>query len=113
MSSSSTKHDSNSRPRNVAHAVVIKSGDLFLLCRHDGEVPAGNQDGFGLYYHDCRYLDGYEMRLAGTPPNSLLANAERGSVAEFELTNEKLGFGHYAIKEQTFGIKVQRVIDSK
>ncbi len=112
--SHTSKHDPAPRPRNVAQAIVIKSEDIFFLCRHDGGVPAGNQDGYGLYYHDCRYLDGYEMRLADTPPNALIASAERGSVAEFELTNEKLNSDRGdTIPEQTFGIKVQRVIDSK
>lgn len=100
-------------PRSVARAIVIKDEDIFFLAEHDGGVPEGNQDGFGLYYHDCRYLNGYTLRIAGTAPNALGSTAERGSVAQFELTNEKLQLsaGHF-IPEQTFGITLQRVIDS-
>ncbi len=100
-------------PRNVSRAVVIKNEDIFLLAEHGGGIPVGNQDGFGLYYHDCRYLDGYEIRISGTSPNPLVSTAERGSVAEFELTNEKLTKNGLSIPEQTFGIRLQRVIDSK
>jgi glycogen debranching enzyme len=100
-------------PRNVARAVVIKDEDIFFLAEHDGGVPVGNQDGFGLYYHDCRFLDGYEIRIAGTAPNALVSTAARGSLAQFELTNEALQLeGAEAVAEQMFGITLERVIDS-
>jgi glycogen debranching enzyme len=93
---------------------VIKDEDIFFLAEHDGGVPAGNQDGFGLYYHDCRFLDGYTLRIAGTAPNPLVATADRGSIARFESTNEKLKLDKSnSIPEQTFGITLQRVIDSQ
>ncbi|HET6934450.1 MAG TPA: glycogen debranching N-terminal domain-containing protein, partial [Candidatus Angelobacter sp.] len=99
-------------PRSVARAIVIKDEEIFFLAEHDGGVPAGNQDGFGLYYHDCRYLNGYTLRIAGTPPNVLGSTAQRVGIAQFELTNEKLQLhpGQF-IPEQTFGITLQRVID--
>jgi glycogen debranching enzyme len=99
-------------PRNIARAVVIKDRDVFFLAERDGGIPSGNQDGFGLYYHDCRYLGGYTVRIGGTAPNALLATAERGSIAMFELTNEKLQLGTRTIPKQTIGITLQRVIDS-
>jgi glycogen debranching enzyme len=106
--------ENQSLPRNVARAVVIKDEDIFLLAEHDGGVPQGNQDGFGLYYHDCRFLDGYELKIAGTPPNALVASSEKGSVAEFELTNEQLDLGNgKSVARQTFGLKLQRAIDSQ
>ena len=37
-------------PRSVARAIVIKDEEIFFLAEHDGGVPPGNQDGFGLYY---------------------------------------------------------------
>ena len=99
-------------PRNIAGAIVIKDRDVFFLADHAGGIPAGNQDGFGLYYHDCRYLDGYTIRIADTAPNALLATCDRGSIATFESTNEKLQLGTRTIPEQTIGISLQRVIDS-
>jgi glycogen debranching enzyme len=105
--------ENTATPRNVARAVVIKAGDIFLLSEQNGEIPAGNQDGFGLYHHDCRYLDGYNIQFAGTAPNVLVTNAHRGSIAEFELTNEKLQVeGSKAVAPQTFGITLHRIIDS-
>jgi glycogen debranching enzyme len=105
--------ETSASPRNVAGAVVIKNEDIFFLAEKDGGVPAGNPDGFGLYYHDCRYLDGYEVRIGGTMPNALVATANRGSAAEFELTNEQLRpASGESIPQQTFGITLQRAIDS-
>jgi glycogen debranching enzyme len=103
---------SSAAPRNVARAVVSKAGDVFFLSERNGELPADNQDGFGLYYHDCRYLDGYRIRFSGTPPNVLVSAANRGSIAEFELTNEQLQVPDAkSIPVQTFGVHIQRVID--
>ncbi len=104
-------NNSSAAPRNVARAVVTKAGDVFFVSEQNAELPADNQDGFGLYYHDCRYLDGYRIRLAGTPPNVLVSAANRGSIAEFELTNEELQVSQSSIPVQTFGVHLQRIID--
>jgi glycogen debranching enzyme len=113
MTHTHSPNDSSVAPRNVAKAVVTKAGDVFFLSEQNGELPANNQDGFGLYYHDCRYLDGYRIRFAGTPPNVLLSASNRGSIAEFELTNQQLQVpgGESTVPVQTFGVHLQRVID--
>ena len=91
---------------------MIKAADVFLLSEQNGEIPVGNEDGFGLYYHDCRYLDGYSLQFSRTTPNILVASAHGGSIAEFELTNENLMRGdNQAVAAQTFGISLRRIID--
>lgn len=91
---------------------MIKAGDLFVLSEQSGAIPAENQDGFGLYYHDCRYLDGYNIQFSGTTPNILVTTAHRGSMSEFELTNEDLQIAeHTDVASQTFGISLRRIID--
>src|SRR5256885_16947106 len=82
--------ENTSAPRNVARAVVIKAADVFLLSEQNGEIPVGNEDGFGLYYHDCRYLDGYSLQISGTAPNILVASAHGGYIAKIEITKVKL-----------------------
>jgi hypothetical protein len=67
--------------RSIARAVVIKDEELFLVTEMDGSVPFDGGHGFGLYYHDCRFLDGYELRLSGRRPESLVHTAEEGDVA--------------------------------
>src|SRR5438552_3694918 len=55
---------------NVAEALVIKNGNLFFLSEPDGTVPLAPGHGFGLYYHDCRFLNGYELKICGRKPRS-------------------------------------------
>ena len=63
--------------RGIAHAIVIKDENIFFLAEPSGDVPLGGEHGLGLYYHDCRYLDGYELRLAGVAPDMLLPTRGR------------------------------------
>jgi hypothetical protein len=70
-------------PDNVSQAVVIKDEDVFFLCDRRGNVPLGNQQGFGLYYHDCRFLQGYELSIAGAALTSLASTSEHGFMSEF------------------------------
>lgn len=103
-----------SQARSIAEAVIIKDEDLFLVSERDGSVPLGGQHGFGLYYHDCRYLNGYDLCLAGESPDQLVASAGRGSSAIFELTNSELHIApRKVLPAQTIGIKSERVMDGR
>lgn len=98
---------------DISDAVVIKDEDMFFLAAPDGDVPLEGEHGFGLYYHDCRFLNGYEMKLAGSKPTSLVATAALGFRAIFQLTNPdiRMADGTLIPKEQ-IGIKWVRMIDS-
>jgi glycogen debranching enzyme len=76
--------------RTLADALVIKSQDIFFLCERDGRVPVKGKHGLGLYYHDCRYLNGYELKLGGADLSPLVATAGAGSKADLELSNPDL-----------------------
>ncbi|MBI4493925.1 MAG: amylo-alpha-1,6-glucosidase [Chloroflexi bacterium] len=99
--------------RSIADAVVVKDEDLFFLAKPDGTVPLGGEHGFGLYYHDCRYLHGYELTLADTYPEALVSSEARGFMAVFELTNPDLRMvdGQLIPKEE-IGITWERTVDS-
>jgi hypothetical protein len=43
--------------KRIAGALVVKHRGVFFLCRADGQIPVGGAHGFGLYYHDCRFLN--------------------------------------------------------
>src|SRR2546430_1992185 len=75
---------------NVAEALVIKNGNLFFLSEPDGTVPLARGHGFGLYYHDCRFLNGYELKISGRKPEVLVRNADRGFMAMLGLSNPNL-----------------------
>src|SRR5437868_396208 len=98
---------------SIAHAVVIKDEDLFLVTDDDGKVPIDGNHGFGLYYHDCRYLNGYQLTLAGQPLDLLVGTATRGFSATFELTNPDIDLpsGSFA-RRQMLILKWERIIDA-
>ena len=80
-------HGAPSVTGSIAGAVVVKNGNLFFLADSAGIVPLGGNHGFGLYYHDCPYLSGYDLKLAGANPLCLVSTAEKGYLATFQLTN--------------------------
>lgn len=99
---------------SIARAPIIKDEDVFFVSRQSGAVPLRNRQGYGLYYHDCRYLNGYEIKLAGENLEPLVASALHGFLARFELTNPQLQLpGGTVLKKQQIGVRLERVIDSK
>jgi glycogen debranching enzyme len=98
--------------RSIADAVVLKDGDVFFLTEPDGQVPPVPGHGFGLYYHDCRFLSGYRLQLAGMVPLVLGATAKGGCDAVFELTNEDGAAAEQdVIPKETLGIRWERSLD--
>lgn len=99
--------------QSIVDAVVIKNQNIFLLTRPDGRVPlGGGWHGLGLYYHDCRFLNGYDINLSGTEPTSLAATASKGYMALLQLTNPDLRtMNGRLIRKEEIGIKWERVID--
>jgi glycogen debranching enzyme len=99
--------------RSIAHAIVIKDEDLFFLARPDGSVPLGDHHGYGLYYHDCRFLNGYEIKIGGTRPDPLAATAAGGFTAIFQLTNPDITMPSGALlPKEHLGITWERTIAS-
>jgi glycogen debranching enzyme len=98
--------------RSIANAVVLKQGDLFLIAEPDGQLPATSTHGLGLYYHDCRYLCTYELRLNGTAPVSLGVTAAAGDHGIVQLTNPELDDPAYgALPRDTLDIEWSRSLD--
>jgi glycogen debranching enzyme len=94
-------------------AVVLKDENLYFLAARDGSVPLGGKHALGLFYHDTRYLDGYELRVGDAQPEGLVANASSTYMATFELTNADMLSAHgVPIPKQRIGIKWERIIDA-
>lgn len=98
---------------SITHAVVIKHGDLFFLSEPDGSVPLSDGHGFGLYYHDCRFLNGYELRVAGRRPEALVRNAELGYKAVLGLSNPEIHSDGKVLPKHLVEIRWSRVISSE
>jgi glycogen debranching enzyme len=97
---------------SIADAVVFKDGDLFLLTRPDGSIPLHHAHGYGLYYHDCRFLNGYELRLGGSPAVPLGSTAAAGERGAFELTNPDLRIdGRTTLHKEGISLRWERRLD--
>ncbi|MBI4787315.1 MAG: hypothetical protein HY782_09745 [Chloroflexi bacterium] len=97
---------------SIADAIVIKNQNVFFLTTPDGNVPLKKNHGYGLYYHDCRYLSGYTLRLADAKPNVLISDAAQGFRAIFDMTNNEIQVdeGRHIPKDD-IGITWERVLD--
>jgi glycogen debranching enzyme len=105
-------HVAPSFTSSIADATVIKCEDIFFLMAPDGGVPVRGTHGLGLYYHDCRYLDGYELEVNGGTPRVLAATAPEGDRAVLELTNPDITSKKFAASgTPVLGIRWERKLD--
>jgi glycogen debranching enzyme len=75
---------------NLAETVVIKNDNVFAVTERDGAVPLERGHALGIYYDDCRFVSGHELRLNGSPLRLLVASAQDGTASLHELTNPTL-----------------------
>jgi glycogen debranching enzyme len=71
---------------NLADALVIKRGNLFMVAPRDGDLP-GAPHPHGLWYRDCRHLSLHRLRLNGETPLLLQASDALGTRSLHELTH--------------------------
>lgn len=107
-------HDAASVTRSIATAIVLKEGDLFILTEPGGFVPMAGGHGFGLYFHDCRYLDGYELHVAGAQPDVLVSTTVSGFMALSQLVAPDMVLPDgRLLQKESVAIRRERVIDSE
>ncbi|MHC1754069.1 MAG: glycogen debranching N-terminal domain-containing protein [Methanosarcina sp.] len=75
---------------SIINEMVIRDNGLTFVTQENGEIPITENYGYGLYYHDCRYLSGFLMRLMDTPPTQVLSSDERGFRSTLMVTNPEL-----------------------
>jgi glycogen debranching enzyme len=97
---------------SIADAVVVKDGEPFFLCPPDGQIPVSRHHGFGLYHHDTRFLNGYELTIGGVRANALAATAITGSHGVLELTTPEIDLGGgRTIAKERLAIRWSRQLD--
>ena len=74
--------------------VILKQNDVFVVSDINGDVPAGNDLGLGLYRADTRFLSTFELRINGRQPILLNNSVGQAYVANFQLVNPMLEAGH-------------------
>ncbi|MDX8528860.1 glycogen debranching N-terminal domain-containing protein [Mesorhizobium sp. MSK_1335] len=99
---------------SIAGAITVKSLDAYYVIASDAQIPVTGGHGFGLYFHDCRFIGGYQMALAGLAPVVLASTAQKGYAALFELTNPDLHSKQgRLIPKDELGIRWERVLDAE
>jgi glycogen debranching enzyme len=105
-------HGTSSITPSISAALVAKVSDLFFLCERDGRVPMDGTHGLGLYYHDCRFLDGYELGVGKARPGELVATAARDYMMRIELTNADMHTPDgQLVPKESIGITWERLVD--
>ncbi len=93
--------------------VILKEDQVFVVSDLNGDIPADNDLGLGLYREDTRYLSCYELRVNGRLPILLNNSVDRAYVATFQLVNPALSNPDGTpIPRQTLSIRRSRFIHS-
>jgi len=97
---------------SITDALVLKNGNLFFLSQSDASVPLARGHGFGLYYQDCRFLNGYELTISGRKPEALIHTAEAGFMATLGLSNPDLNFNGQVVAKHAIEMRWERVVSA-
>ncbi|HXH84225.1 MAG TPA: glycogen debranching N-terminal domain-containing protein, partial [Candidatus Tectomicrobia bacterium] len=98
--------------RKSSDAVVLKGDSLFLLSAESGDVPFALPHAHGLFFHDCRFLDGYTLTLNGAPLTVLSAEAVRSVETHHHLANreQRDAEGRVTLAKNTIEVRRARLI---
>ncbi len=91
---------------------VIKEGDLFFLTDKNGELTENNENGYGLYTKDTRFLSRMELFVDGEKPSLLSSSANRSYFASIRLMKDRKDEGAIEIHRERFiydGVLYERV----
>jgi glycogen debranching enzyme len=104
---------SPAKVRRSTDSVVLKSGGLFFLSQENGDVPFALPHGYGLFFRDCRFLDGYTLRVNEAEPVTLSGIGVRGFETHHHLTNPEFeDLSGRAVPKNTLEIRRQRIVRS-
>jgi glycogen debranching enzyme len=91
--------------------VILKENRVFAVSNAAGDMPLGNNDGFGLYHLDTRFLSGFQLTINGCLPILLSSSVDRAYVATFQLVNPTLKVeGRADIHRQTISLRRTRFL---
>ena len=83
-----TQHHASHIEANAS--VVLKHGEMFLLTTQGGDVPWELPHALGLFHHDVRFLDGYDLTLNDQQLVTLSGAELAGGRSRHYLTNASL-----------------------
>ncbi len=99
-----------SQARSVADSLVSKDGNLFFISGPEGEVSLEDSHGYGLYYKDCRWLGGFELKVGGEVPATVHASDWRPYECRLQRTNAFDSEGERGLETDSLEIRVVRKV---
>ncbi|MFM8944247.1 MAG: glycogen debranching N-terminal domain-containing protein, partial [Actinomycetota bacterium] len=98
----------------ASRTLAVKEDDAFLYSDLQGDLHLEDDYGLGFYARDTRYLSRFHMTLSGRAPVLLSSTAERGYLAQIDLTNPDLvEDGEVVVPQQTLNVRRARVVDRR
>lgn len=94
-------------------AVVLKEDDVQFVTNAAGDILPGDSAGFGLYYRDTRFLNVFDLSVAGRKPLAVSHNASKHYIATFQEINPVLEVGEVVIPQQSISIRRSRFVTSQ
>lgn len=92
----------------IGDALTTKSASLFALASANGDIDSDVNPGYGVYFHDTRFLDRWTLRLDGEPLALLLSTAE-GARSICQLTNPDIQLrGPDTLGKNRIGVRRER-----
>ena len=93
--------------------IVLKSGDLFFLSEPGGDVPLVPSHGLGLFYHDCRFLNGYTLTIDGQKPELHSSSFEDGRITTLRFFNPELRLDGQTLPKHSIEICWSREVSTE
>ncbi len=104
-------HHSHTQAKDISDALVIRERNITLVTLRNGDIPIEENYGYGLYYHDTRFLSGYRLKVNGRDPTNILSSDEKGYASVSVLTNPPLrDMNDRPVDKTTIGIRRDRFI---
>src|SRR5690349_16462115 len=67
---------------DISKSLILKAGNLFMLLDQRGDANVDYNQAEGLYFHDCRFLSKFTLRLGSQTLTPLLSSAAQDEIAE-------------------------------
>ncbi len=104
-------HSSHTQAKDISDALVIRERNITLVTLRNGDIPLEDNYGYGLYYHDTRFLSGYILRINDKAPTNILSSDEKGYASVTVLTNPELrDMNDRPVDKTTIGIRRDRFV---
>ncbi|GAB6098619.1 glycogen debranching N-terminal domain-containing protein [Halanaerocella petrolearia] len=91
--------------------LTVKEDDIFIVSDQLGNIALDNDQGYGLYTADTRFVSGLELTINDREPIFLSAAEEDNYINQIHLANQEFEANNQLVDKETVGIKRNRFIN--